>query len=79
MTQYVVNPDREVCHGGVKYLANEVIEGIPEDAALIHIEKGSLRPFIDQIDASKLAPQEVPQEASPEESDEALPQKGKRR
>jgi hypothetical protein len=50
--QYVVIPGREVSHAGVKYPADTVVD-LPEDVALVHIEGGTLRSYVDKIDGKK--------------------------
>jgi hypothetical protein len=52
--QYVVIQGREIQHGGIKYPADTVVD-LPEDVALIHIEGGTLRPYVDKIDSKKKA------------------------
>lgn len=50
--RYVVIPGREVQHAGITYGPDLVID-LPEDVANVHIEAGSLRPFVAKIDGNK--------------------------
>lgn len=51
--QYVVIPGREVQHAGMTYPSGEVVTDLPEEVANVHIEAGSLRPFVEKVDGKK--------------------------